>query len=118
MASSNLRRMGLGLFVAMLFSNADAQAQAPASAGPSVIATQVPAGFENLVRPQNMLVDLFYGGRKVGEAMALYEPGRLTFRDPATVARLLPRLKQPAEVVRALSGPLPAHPELVCTQQH
>ena len=66
------------------------------------------------MRPQQTLVDVYFGGVRLGVAQASYRPGRITFAAPAKVTALLPRLVDPAAVTAALGGELPSHPELVC----
>jgi hypothetical protein len=87
---------------------------ASAQPSPPPVATRPPPGFEDLLRPQETVVDVFFGGARVGIARASYRPGRLTFAEPAKVAAFLPGLRDPAAVTAALSGDLPTHPELVC----
>src|SRR5580698_2993768 len=87
-----------------------------AAAGPATLAltTEPPAEFSDLLRPQQTVVDVYFGGVRVGVAKATYQPGRLRFDDPAAVAALLPHLLRPAELIAALTGDLPTHADLVC----
>lgn len=85
-----------------------------AKPAPSAVTAQPPPGFEDLTRPQQTVVDVLFGGARVGVASATYRPGRLTFTDPAKVVALLPRLHAAAAVTLALSGDLPTHAELIC----
>jgi hypothetical protein len=87
----------------------------PALAARAVINTGPPAGFDDLLRPHSIMVDIVYGGRRVGQAMATSRPGALTFDDPTAVARLLPDVINRPTVAAALSGPLDAHARLVCS---
>ena len=99
----------------MLAFAAAAGARAQTSPPTSLAVTaQPPPGFSDLLRPQSTLVDVYFGGERVGVARATYQPGRLRFDDPAKVAALLPRLLDPAAVAAALAGDLPTHAELVC----
>ena len=84
--------------------------------GPTVLAltSQPPADFSDLLRPQQTLVDVYFGGTRVGVARATYQPGSLRFDDPAAVAALLPHLLRPADLIAALTGDLPTHAALVC----
>src|SRR4051794_15130307 len=74
-----------------------------------------PPGFDEFERPREMLVDLFYGDRKIGEAMAVVAPGTLRFRDPSKLAELLPQLISSPALVTAFGSDLPSHAELVCS---
>jgi hypothetical protein len=85
-----------------------------AGAPASPIASQPPPGFEDLLRPQQTLVDVYLGGVQLGVARVTYRPGHLTFDEPAKVAALLPRLIDPKAVATALTGELPSHAELLC----
>jgi len=79
-----------------------------ATAGP-------PPGFEELERPREIVVDVFFGGRKRGEAIAVVRPGFVQFRDPAAVAGLIPNAVDPAALASAFTGDLEAHSDLVCS---
>ncbi len=92
----------------------DAYAAGNAKISPAALVGRPPVGFETLMRPQKTLVDIYFGGRRVGDAMAIFEPGSLRFGDPAAVAALIPRLRHPATITRVLATSLPTHPELVC----
>lgn len=88
-----------------------------ASASPAAsaaISAATPAGFDELERPHQILVDVYYGDRKVGEAMAVASPGKLRFVDPGRLLGLIPDVIPSAELGAALSGELPSHSELVC----
>ena len=65
-----------------------------------------------------MLVDVYFGGRKVGTAIALSRPGFIQFRDPQKVAALVPNATSAVDLANALSGDLPAHGDLVCAQSN
>lgn len=82
----------------------------------SSISTAPPTGFQDLEQPREVLVDVYFGGRKIGSAVAVAKPGFLQFRDPLSVARLVPNLSSPQDLSRSLSGDLPAHAALVCSQ--
>lgn len=85
------------------------------SAGAAVIeSTGTPAGFEELARPREILVDVHFGGQKVGEALAVVRPGFLQFRDPARLAALVPNALDPSRLAAAFSGELQTNSALVC----
>lgn len=95
----------------------------PATAGKPVrerksrrlIAAQPPPGFENLMKPQTTLVDVIFGEKNLGQALATFSPGRLRFHDPAKVAKMIPGIKDAPLVVDALSGELKSNPDLLCS---
>src|SRR6185437_4123597 len=74
-----------------------------------------PPGFEELERPREIVVDVFFGGRKRGEAIAVVRPGFVQFRDPAAVAGLIPDAADPAALASAFTGDLESHSNLVCS---
>jgi hypothetical protein len=77
-----------------------------------------PPGFDDLARPREVLVDIYFGGARVGSAVGVSRPGFLHFRDPAKVAALVPDLSDTSDLANALSGDLPAHGALVCAQSN
>jgi hypothetical protein len=77
-----------------------------------------PPGFDDLANPREMLVDVYFGGQKIGSAVAVSRPGFLQFRDPPKVAALVPNLAATLDVSNALAGDLPSHAALVCAQSN
>src|SRR5678816_1186762 len=63
--------------------------QAHAAKTNTPLKAKPPAGFEDLLRPQKTLVDIYFGDRRVGSVDATYAPGKLTFDDPAEVVGLI-----------------------------
>ena len=75
-----------------------------------------PPGFAALTAEQTVVADIYFGGKRIGDARVSYRPGSLTFAEPARLVALLPDLADTAAVLSALSaGNLPSHPDLVCT---
>lgn len=95
----------------MFWASAGAAADTGASAIESV---GVPPGFAELTRDRDMLVDVFFGGRKVGEARVTARPGYLKFKDSAQVVALIPNVKPSPEISNALAAELPTNTALVC----
>lgn len=87
-----------------------------ASSAASLQVSGPPPGFENLEAPREVLVDLYFGGRKIGDAFATARAGTLRFRDAQAVAAKIPNLKSGPEVLTALTGDLPTHSDLVCSK--
>lgn len=98
----------------MLGALALAGAPVPSSAA-TAISIGAPAGFDELERPREILVDVYYGDRKIGEAMAVASPGRLRFVDPGRLLALVPNLIPSPELGAALSGELPTNAGLACS---
>ena len=80
-------------------------APAYASEG-SRLTMAAPPGFEDLAAERQLLLDVWFGGRKLGEARVRVAPGLLTFEDPAAVAALVPEVARPLELRQALEGAL------------
>ena len=106
----------LCMAIALGVGSAAGSAQTSAQTKGLLTAPEPPPGFENLLQPQTAAIDIFFGGRRLGEAVATFEPGQLSFRDPKAITALLPPLKDADSVLKALSGPLATHPELICTK--
>lgn len=98
----------VGLFLAPTFAQL-------ASAKETTIATEAPAGFEELQQQRLVVLDLYFGGEKRGMVQALIAPGTVTFAEPEEVIRLLPDLIDP-ELVRATIAdrPLDSNTALLC----
>ncbi len=75
----------------------------------------VPIGFEHLVGPQSVLVDVYYGDRSVGATLATYEPGRIEFHRPEEIVDGLPDLDNAEIVLSALRGTLDTNTDALCT---
>jgi hypothetical protein len=90
------------------------QAAQPACAA-AIHSAGAPAGFDALERPREILVDVYFGDRKLGEAMAVASPGTLRFLEPGKLLALLPDLSGSPQILATLSSELPSHPELVCS---
>lgn len=73
-----------------------------------------PQGFSGLTSPQLGVVDLYFGGRRIGSADVRHRPDELTFLSPETVLRLLPDIIETEAVVEVLSAPLSPNSNLVC----
>jgi hypothetical protein len=126
MRSRLLRRALLCAGAAAVSHVAPSAARAAATAATTAVnssnttlsAAAPPAGFDDLARPREILVDVYFGGRKVGTAIAVSRPGFIHFQDARTVAALIPNVASPADLAGALSGDLPAHGDRVCGQSN
>lgn len=92
-----------------------AESAASAESASGIQSAAPPAGFDELSRPRQMLLDIYYGDRKVGEAMAMVAPGTLRFTDPAKLLELVPDLLPSTALLADVGAALPSHPELVCS---
>lgn len=74
-----------------------------------------PEGFEDLQSERQVLLDVNFGGEKIGQALATIQPGILRFENPASVAQMIPDVASLAEVTDALTSALPTNTSLVCS---
>lgn len=93
-----------------------AQAAAPKGAHIVRMEFSEPPGFSSLTAEQTAVVDIYFGGKRLGDAKVTFKPGSLTFADPAKLVALLPDLADIPAVLAALSAnDLPSNARLVCT---
>lgn len=75
-----------------------------------------PPGFEALAAEQTLLVDVYFGGRPIGEAEIRTARGEVAFADPPAVVAMIPGLVEPTRLLPLLAGhPLAANGRLACT---
>ncbi|WP_246068405.1 TcfC E-set like domain-containing protein [Microbulbifer harenosus] len=85
-----------------------------AAATAFVLETGTPAGFSEFTDAQELVADLYFGGRFVGSVPVTVTLEDVTFRDPHATANLLPETLQPERVLTLLSHPLARHSSKVC----
>ncbi|MBB5730706.1 TcfC E-set like domain-containing protein [Sphingomonas prati] len=86
-----------------------------APAAPSLFRVSAPAGFDTLLAPQETVVDVYSGGRPLGQARVRFSSGRVTFLDVDALLALVPDLIDPATARTALAQPdLDSHAGLIC----
>jgi len=73
-----------------------------------------PEGFETLAAERDVVLDAYYGGRKLGEIQARISPGIIRFHDPAALAGLVPDVARKAELAAFLGTALSANASLAC----
>ena len=78
--------------------------------------TSPPAGFSELEQPRDLVVDLYFGGRKVGEAQIVAKPGVVRFRNPNQIIGLVPHLKSSPALVTSLAADFKDNAGLACSQ--
>ncbi len=89
----------------------------PAHAGTANVelgTTGTPAGFDELARARENLVDIYFGGRKVGEALVITKPGSLQFKSARDVLEKIPELIPSPELTSILTAELPTNDDAVC----
>jgi len=82
---------------------------------PAIETVGVPPGFAELTLDHELLVDVYFGGRKLGEAMVVARPGYVRFKDPARIVALIPNVVPSGALSAAFAGELPANAALVCS---
>lgn len=87
-----------------------------ASSGNYSIAAAAPAGFSDLEQPRELLIDLYFGERKVGEAWVTARPGFIRFRDPDQIYKLVPQIKPSSELSALFASDLQDNAKLACSQ--
>lgn len=75
----------------------------------------VPPGFEDLARERLLVVDVYFGGEKLTETQTIVAPGTLSFVEPATIASLIPHVRNVSQIQELLSQPLPSNTALSCS---
>ncbi|CAM3434715.1 TcfC E-set like domain-containing protein [Parendozoicomonas haliclonae] len=74
----------------------------------------IPEGFEDIDAPRTTQVNIWYGGRQRGQALAEFTSQWIRFRQPARVAKMIPGLVDEPAIIEALSQQLPANKEKIC----
>lgn len=87
---------------------------ADSASATKIEAEGIPAGFTELAREREALVDVYFGARKVGETRVTVRPGYLRFRNPQQVLGFLPNVELSPELSAAISQDLPSNSALVC----
>lgn len=85
-------------------------------AATSKFAMSVPKGFEDLTAERKTVLDIYFGGVKLGEARASVEPGFVRFENAQAVAQLFSDVAAQTELAEALSGSLPSNAGLACSR--
>jgi hypothetical protein len=84
------------------------------ASGRAGFTASAPEGFETLAAERHLVLDAYFGGKKLGEVRAIVRPGLLTFDDPAAVAGLIPDVARPEELASSLTGTLASNVALAC----
>ena len=88
----------------------------PATAAEFSLSSSIPANFDDLSGPRDVVVDVYFGGRPLGEARAVIRPGFLRFNDPHAVASLLAAHGDAATIGRLLESEMPSNSGRACTR--
>ncbi|GAB2879294.1 TcfC E-set like domain-containing protein [Microbulbifer echini] len=85
-----------------------------ATAATFLLETSAPEGFDTLIEPQQLLADLYYGGRYIGAAQITADPTHIHFDQPELLLPHLPELLDRAAVLTAISKPLLKNSQYLC----
>ncbi|WP_233998856.1 TcfC E-set like domain-containing protein [Microbulbifer pacificus] len=85
-----------------------------ATATAFTLETSAPAGFESLAEPENIVADLYFGGRPVGTAQISVDLHTIQFINAEAVLSLLPETLQPSTVLSALGRVQSRNSDKVC----
>ncbi|AWF80071.1 hypothetical protein BTJ40_04135 [Microbulbifer sp. A4B17] len=110
MAGRHLGRLALA-FCLVLGSCPDALA---ATAATFLLETSAPEGFDDLTQPQQLVVDLYYGGREIGAAQVTVDPRFIHFNFPSAVLELLPEVRNAERILAILERPQTRNSHHVC----
>lgn len=105
------RRVGRNTLTIIALVTAAARSQAAELS----LTAAAPNGFADLESLREVVVDIYFGGRRLGEARALVRPGHVRFRDPKTIAELLAPYGDAKSIEQALSGDLPSNAGRACS---
>jgi len=89
-----------------------------AGAAAAHLAAGTPPGFAELAAPRVVLVDVYFSGRKVAEALATAAPGRLRFRSPTELLLKIPGIIDTPELDAVLGGDLPTNADRRCARSN
>lgn len=77
--------------------------------------TAAPSGFEDLIEPTTIVIDVYYGNRLLSQNVsATVTPDTVTFNDPQQLLSLLPTVKNTTAILQRLKQTLAANNHLIC----
>ncbi len=89
---------------------------AQAATTSAITTTGAPPGFSELEQPRELLVDLYFGKRRIGEAWIVARPGFVKFRDPEGAMALIPELRPSSALGARLASELADHSAMACLE--
>lgn len=100
--------------IAITVSTAFINAGSGHAAGRSSLVASAPEGFEALSGERIVVLDAYYGGRRLGQVQATVTPGMVRLHNPEAIAGLIWDAIDQTKLAAALSGQLPANSNLAC----
>ena len=89
-----------------------------ASSASFVVETEAPPGFDELSREREVLVDVYFGGKRVGETRLIASPGVVRLLHPDEITAMVPHVQSPDQVMAALGGDLRSNAAHVCSKEN
>lgn len=86
----------------------------PSAAAEFSLTSGTPSKFEDISGPRDVVVDVYFGGRSLGEARAVIRPGFVRFSDPEAVATLLAAHGDGSRILKILESEMPSNSGRVC----
>lgn len=74
----------------------------------------VPPGFEDLLAPQESMIDVYFGGRFVATMSATFTSDTIEFDNPEKLVKQIPVILDAFPVIQALDDELDTHSEVIC----
>lgn len=87
---------------------------AAAAAEGGTFTTKPPHDFQQLDQARELVVDLQFRGRRLGQVTIVVEQGQIRFVDPVQVALLIDEARSPKDLQVALSSSFDSHAGLAC----
>jgi len=115
MIGTGVARILALLCLALLTKLAAASPAVAGAASTTIESVGVPDGFDELTRDRELLVDLYFGGRKLGEARVISGAGNIRFKEPKQILALVPHVVISTEVANAFASEFPTNAALVCS---
>lgn len=88
----------------------------PVTAAEFALTSSIPSNFNDLASPRDVVVDVYFGGRELGEARAIVRPGFLRFSEPGAVAALLATHGDAGRIGKALEAEMPSNSSRACSR--
>ena len=114
MRARTVARFLAALCLSLLTMFGSAAAATGYDASGAIESVGVPDGFTELARDRELLVDLYFGGRKVGETRVTTQPGSLRFKNPAEAIAVIPNIETSAELIAAFESDFPTNTARAC----
>lgn len=86
----------------------------PATPASVNLVASAPPGFEDFLKPQQTMVDVYFGGVALGSMLAEYTPDGIEFLRPEELVERIPGALDRGALAQHLKGRLPRNSEFAC----